>query len=236
MAYMKKLAAQKPDFRRGHTLMLQILAAGEYPVNVISYGHHVEYMKAQGAPLGWSADEPVTATGGATSLAKHAPHPEAAKLFIDFLMSKEAQEVITRFNRIATRVDVPPNPPRLLKGLELAPVKPELGKILPKRIKQFREIFGIRRGRPLFERPSRRDVCFFQDASHYDKELGSEIKGDCNEAVYQCSDHDPVGEFLVRGLSNRRPPGHAAFWKRTDSPFGRAWGHLYHPELHHGLC
>jgi len=144
MAYMKKLAAQKPDFRRGHTLMLQILAAGEYPVNVISYGHQVEYMKAQGAPLGWSADEPVTTTGGATSLAKHAPHPEAAKLFIDFLMSKEAQEVITRFNRIATRVDVPPNPPRLLKGLELAPVKPELGKILPRRIKQFREIFGIR--------------------------------------------------------------------------------------------
>ncbi|MFQ5684632.1 MAG: ABC transporter substrate-binding protein [Candidatus Binatia bacterium] len=143
MAFMKKLAAQKPDFRRGHTLMLQILAAGEYPVNVMTYGHNVEFMKARGAPIDWVADQPVTVTGGAASLAKRAPHPEAAKFFIDFLMSKEAQEVITRFNRIATRVDVPPNPPRLLKDLKMAPVKPELGRILPRRVKQFRKVFGL---------------------------------------------------------------------------------------------
>ena len=59
MAYMKKLAAQKPHFRRGHTLMVQLLAAGEFPVNVIAYGYQVEYMKAQGASLDWAADEPV---------------------------------------------------------------------------------------------------------------------------------------------------------------------------------
>lgn len=143
MAYMKKLAAQKPHFRRGHTLMVQLLAAGEFPVNVIAYGYQVEYMKAQGASLDWAADEPVTVTGSLLSLASHAPHPEAAKLFINFAMSKEAQTVITKFNRVATRVDVPPNPPRLLKGLNIYPAKPELGKILPKRIKQFRKIFGI---------------------------------------------------------------------------------------------
>ena len=145
IAYMKKLAAQKPDFRRGHTLMLQIVAAGEYPVNIMSYGHNVEFMKSKGAPIDWSVDQPVTVTGGAASIAKRAPHPEAARLFMDFLMSKEAQEVITGFNRIATRVDVPPNPPRLLKGLKMVPVKTELGKILPKRIKEFRNIFGLTR-------------------------------------------------------------------------------------------
>lgn len=143
MAFMKKLAAQKPNFRRGHTLMVQLLAAGEFPVNVIAYGYQVEYMKAQGATVDWSADEPVTITGGAGSLAKHAPHPEAAKLFLDVLLSKEAQEEITKFNRVATRVDVPPNPPRLVQGLKMHPVKLDLGRILPKRVKQFREIFDI---------------------------------------------------------------------------------------------
>lgn len=143
MAFMKKLAAQKPQFRRGHTMMLQLLAVGEFPVNVIAYGYQVEYLKKQGAPLGWSADEPVTSTGGVISLAKHAPHPEAAKLFIDFAMSKLAQEEITKFNRVATRVDVPPNPPHLVEGLKMAPVKPELGKLLRNRTVQFRKIFGI---------------------------------------------------------------------------------------------
>jgi len=143
LAYMKKLAAQKPQFRRGHTMMLQLLAAGEFPVNVIAYGYQVEYMKKQGAPLDWAADEPVTSTGGVISLAKHAPHPEAAKLFIDFAMSKVAQEEITKFNRVATRMDVPPDPPSLVEGLKMAPVKPELGKTLRAKAKQFREIFGI---------------------------------------------------------------------------------------------
>ena len=143
LAYMKKLAAQKPQFRRGHTMMLQLLAAGEFPVNVIAYGYQMEFMKKQGAPLGWSADEPVTSTGRVISLAKHAPHPEAAKLFIDFAMSKVAQEEITKFNRVATRTDVPPDPPSLVEGLKMAPVKPELGKILRNRTVQFRKIFGI---------------------------------------------------------------------------------------------
>ncbi len=142
MAFMKKLAAQKPNFRRGHTLMVQLLAAGEFPVNVIAYGYQVEYMKAQGATLGWSADQPVTITGGAGSLARHAPHPEAAKLFLDVLLSKEAQEEITKFNRVATRTDVPPNPPHLVQGLKMYPVKLDLGRILPKRVIQFREIFS----------------------------------------------------------------------------------------------
>jgi iron(III) transport system substrate-binding protein len=140
-AYMKKLALQKPHFRRGHTLMVQLLAAGEFPVNVMAYGYQVEYVKSQGASIDWSADEPVTVTAGLLSLAKHAPHPEAAKLLIDFITTKEAQEIITKFNRVATRSDVPPNPPGLVEGLKFDTVKPELGKILPKRIEQFREIF-----------------------------------------------------------------------------------------------
>ncbi|MFQ5683144.1 MAG: ABC transporter substrate-binding protein [Candidatus Binatia bacterium] len=144
MAFMKKLAAQKPNFRRGHTLMVQLLAAGEFPVNVIAYGYQVEYMKAQGATLDWAADQPVTVTGGVVSLARHAPHPTAGKLFIDFLMSKKAQEAITKFNRVATRRDVPPNPPGQIEGLQMYPVNLELGKDLPKRVKQFRKIFGIR--------------------------------------------------------------------------------------------
>lgn len=141
--YMKALAAQKPGRRRGHTLILQLVAAGEFPVNVMAYGYAVEEMKSKGAPLDWTADEPVTIQGGVISLAKYSPHPNAAKLFIDYAMSKEGQEAIRECcNRVPTRVDVPPNPRRLIEGLKLYPLKMELGKTLNVRIEQFRSVFG----------------------------------------------------------------------------------------------
>ncbi|MBI4490718.1 MAG: extracellular solute-binding protein [Deltaproteobacteria bacterium] len=143
LKYMKALAAQKPGMRRGHTLILQLVAAGEFPVNVMAYGYAVEEMKLKGAPLDWTADEPVTIQGGVISLAKYAPHPNAAKLFIDYAMSKEGQEAIRECcNRVPTRVDVPPNPRRLIEGLKLYPLKMELGEKLNVRIEQFRSVFG----------------------------------------------------------------------------------------------
>ena len=143
LKYMKALAAQKPGMRRGHTLILQLVAAGEFPVNVMAYGYAVEEMKLKGAPLDWTADEPVTIQGGVMSLAKYAPHPNAAKMFIDYAMSKEGQEAIRECcNRVPTRVDVPPNPRRLMEGLKLYPLKMELGESLNIRVQQFRSIFG----------------------------------------------------------------------------------------------
>lgn len=143
LKYMTALAAQKPGMRRGHTLILQLVAAGELAVNVMAYGYAVEEMKLKGAPLDWTADEPVTIQGGVMSLAKYAPHPNAAKMFIDYAMSKEGQEAIRECcNRVPTRVDVPPNPRRLIEGLKLYPLKMELGESLNIRVQQFRSIFG----------------------------------------------------------------------------------------------
>ncbi len=143
LKYMKALAAQNPNMRSGHTLILQLVAAGEFPVSVVAYGYAVEEMKLKGAPLDWAADEPVTIQGGVISSAKHAPHPNAAKLFIDYAMSKEGQEAIRNCcNRVPARADVPPNPRRLIEGLKLYPLKMELGESLNLKVQQFRSIFG----------------------------------------------------------------------------------------------
>ncbi len=143
LKYMKALAAQNPNMRRGHTLILQLVAAGEFPINVMGYGYAVEELKLKGAPVDWTADEPVTIQGGVISLAKYAPHPNAAKLLIDYAMSKEGQEAIRECcNRVPTRVDVPPNPRRIVEGLKLYPLKMELSEKLNVRIDQFRSIFG----------------------------------------------------------------------------------------------
>jgi len=140
--FMKRLAAQKPSLRAGHAIQLQLLAAGEFPVNVMGYGFQAEQMRTKGAPLDWVADEPVTVTGAVISISSRPPHPEAAKLLIDFLLSQDAQKAMARLHSVPSRADVLPDPPRLSKGLKLYPVKPELAEVMNKRTEQFRALFG----------------------------------------------------------------------------------------------
>jgi iron(III) transport system substrate-binding protein len=142
--FMKKLAAQRPQLRTGHTIQLQLLAAGEFPVNVMGYGFQAEQMRSKGAPLDWTADEPVTVTGAVISMSNKPPHPEAAELLVDFLLSQDAQKSMARLHSVPSRPDVLPDPPRLSKGLKLYPVKPELAETLNRRADQFRAMFGIR--------------------------------------------------------------------------------------------
>ena len=53
-------------------------------------------------------------------LAAKAPHPNAARLFYDFVLSKEGQEMLRGFQRIPVRKDVEPDPPRLFRGFKIA--------------------------------------------------------------------------------------------------------------------
>ena len=142
--FMKKLAAQRPHLRAGHTIQLQLLAAGEFPVNVMGYGFQAEQMRSKGAPLDWTADEPVTVTGAVLSISNRPPHPEAAKLLVDFLLSQEAQKAMARLHSVPSRPDVLADPPRLSKGLKFYPVKPELTEVMNKRTAEFRAIFNAR--------------------------------------------------------------------------------------------
>jgi len=143
LAFMRKLAKQDLKFRRGHTLLNQLLIAGEFPVVIMSYGYKVEYYKSKRAPLEWVADEPVTNQVAGVAMAKGAPHPNAAKLLIDFIISKPGQMIIRKFNRIPARPDVLPNPPHLIEGLNLYPPNPDyLMEKYDEMVKLFREIFN----------------------------------------------------------------------------------------------
>jgi iron(III) transport system substrate-binding protein len=121
---MKKLSEQNLHFRTGKFLLTQLLAAGEFSIVVMTSGHVVEYLKRQGAPLEWVATEPIITTLMPIMVASHAPHPNAAKLFVDYVLSKEGQEIIRSVNRIPLRPEVPPDPPRLIKGLKFLKPNP----------------------------------------------------------------------------------------------------------------
>ncbi len=124
LEFFRKLSQQDLQIRRGKTLITQLLAAGEYSIAVMSSGQTVQNMKNQGAPVEWVGIEPVISTFQMATLMAHAPNPNAGKLFIDFILSKEGQEIIRSMSKIPLRPDVPPNPPRLLQGFKLLQVEP----------------------------------------------------------------------------------------------------------------
>jgi iron(III) transport system substrate-binding protein len=124
--FMKKFAGQNLQMRAGHTLLAQLVAAGEAALATVVYSNRVERMKASGAPIDWVRFKGPTITAiNAVSIPARAPHPNAARLFIDFVLSKEGQSLLRGLRRIPARPDVAPDPPALTQGLNLYPARPE---------------------------------------------------------------------------------------------------------------
>jgi iron(III) transport system substrate-binding protein len=99
-SFFRKLAAARPQVRSGHTLMGQVLASGEIPVAANIYNHNVERLAVRGAPVRWKALTPTFGRPNAVGVARRAPHPHAAMLFTDFLLSREGQTILKERNRV----------------------------------------------------------------------------------------------------------------------------------------
>jgi len=140
-AFMRKLAAQKPVVGQDISAVTALMAAGEYPIAVFTNAHQIEQMKSQGAPVEWVATRPILTTQTVVALPNRAPSPNGAKLYIDYVLSKEGQELLRSFNRLPARSDVEPNPPRLTRGLKFSPYKGEWGEEYDKYAEKFRKIF-----------------------------------------------------------------------------------------------
>jgi iron(III) transport system substrate-binding protein len=100
MAFFRKLAEMRPDIRKGHVLFSELVAAGEVPVGLTVYSSNAESMKRRGGPIDWAPVEPVVARPQAIGVAKNAPHPHAAVLFADFVLSPEGQELLMSMGRV----------------------------------------------------------------------------------------------------------------------------------------
>ncbi len=99
MAFMRKLAEMKPDVRKGHVLLAQLIASGEVDVGLTAYHANAESFKKRGAPVDWAPVEPVIARPQGIGVLRQAPHPHAALLFADFMLSPEVQGMLAGMGR-----------------------------------------------------------------------------------------------------------------------------------------
>ena len=144
LSYMRALATQRPDLRIGRTLLAQLVAAGEFNGALTSYIHNFETLKSAGAPVDWLPLAPSYANIHPVGISARAPHPNAAKLFIDFTLSQRGQDIFRSLKRIPDRIDTPPDPPNLLKGITPAFTAPEIYEDFDRYIRLFEEIFGAK--------------------------------------------------------------------------------------------
>jgi iron(III) transport system substrate-binding protein len=142
--FMTALAKQDIQWRKGHTLIAQLMGAGEFPVAIV-YAHRAESDKKKGAPVEWvHTVDPIVAAVNSVGLGAKPKNPNSARLLIDFILSKKAQEKIRSFNRVPARGDVePPSPKMDQSKLKLRVVPHDTATRYNEYVKEFRGTFGL---------------------------------------------------------------------------------------------
>ena len=92
--------------RTGHSLLNNMVVAGEVPLALTVYNFMAEAARRKGAAIDWFVLEPAVARMSGIGIARHAPHPNAALLFYDFMLSTEAQELLVAMEYVPTNATV----------------------------------------------------------------------------------------------------------------------------------
>jgi iron(III) transport system substrate-binding protein len=107
--FLRKLAAQKPQVRSGGTLTATLVGAGELPIAFSVNANNVENVKEKGSPVDWARiEDPLYGEPHPASVMASASHPNAARLVVEFAISREGQELIANLGKVPARSDVQP--------------------------------------------------------------------------------------------------------------------------------
>ena len=126
--------------------VLDQVIVGEYAIGLQIFNHHAVISAQKGAPVDWIKMEPATGTLSVISIHKNAPHPNAAKLLVDFIISKEGQQVMRDADYLTADPAVPARVPELkpeeghFRVRFFSPEAIEQG--MPKWKQIFDELFG----------------------------------------------------------------------------------------------
>jgi iron(III) transport system substrate-binding protein len=105
--------------RKGHTLLANLVAAGEVPLALTVYSYKPEQQKRAGAPVEPLYLSPLVALGYGPAVSKCAPHPHAALLFYDFMIG-EGQAIMAKRDMTPTNPKIRPLP----EGVDLTLIDP----------------------------------------------------------------------------------------------------------------
>lgn len=141
LAYMRQFAKQDLIPHRGYTKISKLLAAGEFPLVAFMQVTKLEKIRERGAPVDWVPLNPSFATASAVAVSKNAPHPNAARLLVDFYLSEEGQKALRAIDKIPLRRGVEPDSKRVAELIEQSPFVIKYKGDTGKAVKEFNKIF-----------------------------------------------------------------------------------------------
>jgi iron(III) transport system substrate-binding protein len=135
--FRKLVAGNGLSIRSGHPLLTNLVASGEVPLALTVYQYSAAQAKAKGAPIDWFAIEPAVTIADAMGIPKKAPHPYAALLFYDYMISPDAQRILAKIGYFATNTQIA-SP---LGDVKLKILNP--GKLLDDQVKSYQRFETI---------------------------------------------------------------------------------------------
>src|SRR5437660_7095089 len=106
--FFRELVAKNGiSVRGGHTLLNNLVIAGDVPLALTMYQYIVEGSKRKGASVDWFVLEPAVARMSGVGIARHTSHPNAALLFYEFMLSTEAQQLLLEMDYVPTLSKLP---------------------------------------------------------------------------------------------------------------------------------
>jgi ABC-type Fe3+ transport system substrate-binding protein len=144
--YLQKLADQNlfPLQMSAREVLNQVIR-GESQIALNIFNNHAVISSGEGAPVAWIPMQPVTGVLSVAALTKGAPHPNAGKLFIDFLVSPEGQAIFRDADYIPVDPKIAPRHPELkpdgtkLRAVYFSPEQIDAG--MPKWMNIYKEYF-----------------------------------------------------------------------------------------------
>jgi iron(III) transport system substrate-binding protein len=98
LEFVQKLKAQQVSLHPvSGRAILDMVISGELGLSPTTFLSHSRVSIAKGAPIKWAAMDVVPTNAGGVALPANAPHPHAALLFGDFLLSPEGQKFLSKY-------------------------------------------------------------------------------------------------------------------------------------------
>jgi iron(III) transport system substrate-binding protein len=144
-ATIQKIAANAPVKTSGHTATVVQLESGEFDATPTAYGYLSDAEQRAGRPLAFMNPTPLLVTLNPVGLAKNAPHPAVARVFLDWLVSREGQQFIAQDGggEISSRTDVRNNPRIWNPAKPFVIVHAPNSAAYTDAVHQFRTLFGL---------------------------------------------------------------------------------------------
>ena len=116
------------QLRTGHSLLNNLVGAGEVPLALTVYNSDPDNLKKKGSPIDWFVIEPAIAIPNGVGVSRSAVHPHAAVLFYEYMLSEEAQQVLAKIGYVTSQKKIPSTFSKTLKVLDPAGLLEEFNK------------------------------------------------------------------------------------------------------------